>query len=199
MTMTAKQLLNECQRRTRTYRNFSTGIRKYQLMKDQPNDYIVFDFQTTGNRPGADKIIHIGAIKYIDKKEREVYQTLINPRRYIPDHVAKRTGITNYMAEHAPFIEDEINRLLDFIGTLPIITHNASMHMNFLYTAERTEGINLPEFKVIDTARLARKRLAKISNQELIQLTKYLQLEHDGLDTIDNCYAINEIYQLCIE
>lgn len=193
MVFTAEQLLKENRRRTRSVRSTSMGIRKYKMARQIPEDYIVLDFETTGPRPGADRIIQIGAIKYINNEKTEVYYTLINPRRYIPHDVTKRTTITNYLVEDAPFIEDKINELIDFIEGLPIVTHNASLHMNFLYAIEHMEGVEIPAFKVIDTARLARKSLSGFTHQKLEQLTTYLQLEYEAQDTISNCEAIHNL------
>ena len=35
------------------------------------DDYVVFDIETSGLNPSKDKIIEIGAIKYINNKERD--------------------------------------------------------------------------------------------------------------------------------
>ncbi|AOV08805.1 exonuclease domain-containing protein [Sporosarcina ureilytica] len=199
MALTAEQLLKESQRRTRSVRSTSAGIRKYKMARQIPEDYIVLDFETTGPRPGADRIIQIGAIKYINNKKTEVYHTLINPRRYIPTDVTKRTNLTNYLVEDAPLVEDKIVELIDFIEGLPVVTHNASLHMNFLYAIEYLEGVEIPAYKVIDTARLARKSLSGFTHQKLEKLTEYLQQEYEAQDMISNCEAIHKIYQLCID
>lgn len=195
--MTAEQLLKENQRRIRGVRNISTNIRKYNMARKLSEDYIVLNFETTGLRPGADQIIQIGAIKYRQYKEIETYRSLINPRRHIPIEVTRRTKISPFLVEDAPFIEDEIDNLLSFIGELPVVTHNPSIHMNFLYAIEQTENIQLPSFNVIDTARLARKTLSIISNEKLEELTTYLLRECERKDVIYSCNTINNIYQFC--
>lgn len=197
MVMTAEQLLKENQRRIRGVRNISTNIRKYNMARELSENYIVLNFETTGLRPGADKIIQIGAIKYHQYKETETYRSLINPRRHIPIEVTRRTKITHFLVEDAPFIEDEIENLLSFIGELPVVTHNPSIHMNFLYAIEQTENIHLPSLNVIDTARLARKTLSIISNEKLEELTTYLLRECERKDVIYSCNTINNIYQFC--
>ena len=197
MVMTAEQLLKENQRRIRGVRSNQTKVRKYNMARELSGDYIVLNFETTGLRPGADRIIQIGAIKYHQYKEIETYRSLINPRRHIPIEVTRRTKITHFLVEDAPFIEDEIGNLLTFIGDLPVVTHNPSIHMNFLYAIEQIENIQLPALSVIDTARLARKTLSFISNEKLDELTAYLQSECEWQDVICNCNTINNIYQFC--
>lgn len=194
--MTAEQLLNIQQQRMRGVRNTLQGIRKYTITKEFPRDYVVFDLCTTGLRPGADGIIQIGAIKYKDDQQVETFQTLINPRRYIPMEVTKQTDITNQLVEEAPFIEDEIDAFLAFINGLPLVTYNASLHMKFLYALEHTESIQLPPFTIVDVARIARKALSTISDQNLVSLTTYLQFVHTPEDVLSTCKSVNHIYQL---
>lgn len=195
--MTAEQLLKENELKIRGVRNLSTSIRKYNMTKDLFGDYIVLNFETTGLRPGADRIIQIGAIKYRQFKEVEVYRSLINPSRHIPIEVTRRTHITNFLVEDAPDMGDEIENLLLFLEDYPIVTHNPSIQMNFFYAIEQFEGISLPTLDVIDTARLARKVLDIISDEQREELTTYLQEECVREDIICTCRVIHKIYQFC--
>ncbi len=195
--MTAEQLLNMNQRRMRRVRNTIQGVRKYEITKELPDDYIVLDLNATGFRPGADRIIQIGMVKYKNGKQVDTFQTLINPRRFIPIEVTRTTKITNFLVEDAPFIEDQIEDFLSFIDYLPIVTHNASLHMKFLYALEHIVEIELPVLTVVDTARLARKALSTISQENLDELTMYLHRAHDPEDIMNHCATVNHIYHLC--
>lgn len=167
------------------------------MAKELSGDYIVLNFETTGLRPGADRIIRIGAIKYRNYEEVDIYNSLINPSRHIPIEVTRRTQITNYLVEGAPCIECEIDNLISFMEDLPVVTHNPSIHMNFFYAIGQMDNLSLPTLNVIDTARLARKVLAVISNQEREELTSYLQSECIREDVMCTCNTINHIYQFC--
>lgn len=173
--------------------------KKYNSSSKTVNDYIVLDFETTGFRAGADRIIQIGAIKYIDHEVAEMFTTFINPLRHIPLSVTRLTGISNEMVESAPVIEEKIHELIDFIGELPVIAHNASFDMGFLYALENIEGIEIPAYTVIDTVKLARKKITQSTDHRLTTLTNYLQLEHDAHDAIGDCLATAAIYQYCIQ
>ena len=59
--------------------------KKYKSSSKFVEDYIVLDFETTGLRAGADKIIQIGAIKYVNHEVKDMFNTFINPFRHIPD------------------------------------------------------------------------------------------------------------------
>ncbi|MDW0116350.1 exonuclease domain-containing protein [Sporosarcina thermotolerans] len=171
--------------------------RKFKTTSKHVNDYIVLDFETTGFRAGADRIIQIGALKFINHERVEVLNTFINPERHIPLTITRLTGITNEMVEWAPTIEQKIYELIEFIGEFPIIAHNASFDMGFLYALDNIQGIQIPEYTVIDTVPLARKTITETPNHKLGTLAKYLQLEHDAHDAIGDCLATAAIYQYC--
>lgn len=173
--------------------------KKYNPSSEKVDNYIVLDFETTGFRAGADRIIQIGAIKYINHESQEVFSTFINPLRHIPLSVTRLTGISNETVESAPVIEQKIHELIDFIGDFPIIAHNASFDMGFLYALDNIEGIDIPSYTVIDTLKLARKNITNTTDHRLTTLTHYLQLEHDAHDAIGDCLATAAIYQYCIQ
>ncbi|WP_203248482.1 3'-5' exonuclease [Sporosarcina beigongshangi] len=173
--------------------------RKYRTSSARVQDYVVLDFETTGFRAGADRIIQIGAIKYSNHEKTDLLNTLINPQRYIPPSITRLTGITNEAVELAPTIEQKIGELIDFIGDLPIVVHNAPFDMGFLYALEFSTNINIPEYTVIDTVKLARKMIRETPNHKLTTLTEFLQLEHDAHDAIGDCLATAAIFQYCMK
>lgn len=175
----------------------ATKVKKYKTTTKRVKDYVVLDFETTGFRAGADRIIQIGAIKYTNHQQTNQFHSLINPQRHISIQITQLTGITNEMVQVAPTIEQKIDELLDFISELPIVAHNAPFDMGFLYTLDNLEGISIPEFTVIDTVKLARKFITQTPNHKLITLTEFLQIEHDAHDAIGDCLATAAIYQYC--
>ena len=172
--------------------------KKYKTTTKKVLDYVVLDFETTGFRAGADRIIQIGAIKYINHQQISQLNSLINPQRHISVQISQLTGITNEMVGLAPTIEQKIDELLEFIGELPIIAHNAPFDMGFLYALDNLEDVTIPEFTVIDTVKLARKFITETPNHKLTTLTEFLQIEHDAHDAIGDCLATAAIYQYCI-
>jgi len=95
-------------------------------------------------------------------------------------------------------MEQQLEELIAFIGNLPIIAHNASFDMGFLYALEYSSTINIPEYTVIDTVKLARKMITKTPDHKLTTLTNFLQLEHDAHDALGDCLATAAIYQYCV-
>jgi DNA polymerase III epsilon subunit family exonuclease len=105
-----------------------------QLMLDI-DEYVVFDFETTGLSPWAgDEIIEIGAMKIFGNQldEQNIFHSLINPKRVIPEEATKVNGITNDMVASAPTLDVVLPKFLDFIGTAWLVAQNAKFDMGFL-------------------------------------------------------------------
>lgn len=194
----AERLLNQKMRDTRTYpkKRTATRAKKYNLTMEPANDYIVLDFETTGLRAGDDKIIQIGAVKYIGHQQQDTMYLLINPERPISSTITRITGIRNGDVQDAPVIEEIAPQLIDFIGDLPIVAHNAPFDMGFLYALEHITPV--PPYQVIDTVRLARKFITETPNHKLTTLSAYLELEHNAHDALGDCLVTASIYQFCI-
>lgn len=111
-----------------TTREFK-GIR----VNDSPSDYTIIDLETTGFIPGKDKIIEFAAVKVRNNKMVDEIQQLFNPEINISSEVENLTGIRNDMVINAPFIENELEYLIDWIGDDIIVGHNVNFDIDFLY------------------------------------------------------------------
>lgn len=194
----ADQWLNQKIKDTRPQwkRKPAAKPKKYKSSMAKVEDYVVLDFETTGLRAGSDKIIQIGAVKYIGHSHKDTMYLMVNPEQPISSTITRITGITNKDVEDAPVIEDVAHELIQFIGGLPIIAHNAPFDMGFLYALEDLTPI--PEYTVIDTVKLSRKTITETPNHKLTTLTAFLKLEHDAHDALGDCLATAAIYQFCI-
>lgn len=171
--------------------------KKYNSSMAIAENYVVLDFETTGLKAGSDKIIQIGAVKYIGHNREDTMYMLINPECYISNTITRITGITNEDVKDAPVIEEVAHDLIEFIEGLPIVAHNAPFDMGFLYALDKITPI--PEYTVIDTVRLARKVIKETPNHKLGTLSQFLQLEHNAHDALGDCLVTAEIYQYCAE
>lgn len=118
--------------------DYSTGYLK---------DYVVIDIETTGLSPTTDRIIELGAVRYIDDVEVGRFSSLVRPYttrlmqeytidefeelsgvggiKYIDDpFITELTGITDEMLEDAPTARQVAPQFFDFIGNLPVVGHN---------------------------------------------------------------------------
>lgn len=170
----------------------------YITTEDCHDDYVVLDFETTGMRAGADKIIGVLAIRFEKHEEKGRFETLVNPHRHIPTEVTQRTGISNSDIQNAPMIEQVIEPLVRFIGDLPIVIHDSSFEMGFLESLHDFSVVDLPKYTVVDTTRLARKVASQLTEQSQLQeLKTLLMTKRNSLSGLTDCRATAAIYRYC--
>ena len=87
---------------TKTENNTRTG--KGKSLLQFPNNYVVFDLETTGLDSNYDEIIEIGALRVRNNKIVEQFTTLIKPEYPIDEFITELTGITNEMVNDSPNI-----------------------------------------------------------------------------------------------
>ncbi len=94
--------------------------------------YVSLDIETTGLDPEQDAILEIGAIRFKGSQVYETFQTMLDPGRPIPYKIQQLTGYPVDL-EGAPKIETVLLSDLPFCGDNPIIGHNISFDLSFLY------------------------------------------------------------------
>ena len=177
-------------------KNYNDSFTYNKILEPVVSDYIVFDFETTGMKPGVNKILEIGAVKILNNSISGVFNTLINPQQFVPYYISNLTHITNDMVEDKESIESVLPKFINFIGDLPLIAHNARFDMSFLmYNANKQNIIiNNP---VLDTLYLSRKYNKECQKHNLAYLTNYFNV---NLNNAHRAYydalATNQIYQL---
>lgn len=101
-------------------------------------ELVILDFETTGLSAEKHRVIEIGAVIINWKGEIvDTFQTLCNPplTGKLNGFITKLTGITTGMLAGKPSTAAAMEELFTFIGTRPIVAHNASFDSKFL-TAE---------------------------------------------------------------
>jgi len=92
----------------------------------------IIDFETTGLAPkdGA-RATEIAAVIVQDSKIVGRYQSLMNAGITVPPFITELTGITNSMVRSAPPSSQVMQEVLEFLGPLPVVAHNASFDEKF--------------------------------------------------------------------
>ncbi len=141
---------------------------------------VVFDIETTGLSKYDNEIIEIGAIKVSldDMDNFTSYNTFVKPSCSLPQEIVDLTGITDEMLEDGINLEQAVKEFYDFVGTLPLVAHNASFDCGFMSQAYRSFGLDF-HHQVIDTLSLAKDTFA-LPNYKLGTLAKILQIPTDG-------------------
>lgn len=133
--------------------------------------YVVFDTETTGLLPSSDEIVQIAAVRLVNGRRvrREVFDTLVDPKRLIPQGSTDIHGITNDMVKGAPTIAEAGIRFHDFARGAVLVAHNAPFDMEFLRRHEQAIGASF-DHPVLDTV--------------LLSAVVYGQLEQHSLDAL---------------
>jgi DNA polymerase III epsilon subunit family exonuclease len=126
--------------------------------------FVVIDLETSGGAPhlGA-AITEIGAVKVRGGVELDRFSLLINPGHAIPAFITDLTGISDDMVAHAPFIAHVLPDLQHFLGdeSTVLVAQNAPFDLSFLKAAYREHQFSWPDYRVLDTAILARRVLSR--------------------------------------
>ncbi len=92
----------------------------------------VIDFETTGMSPDAGaRATEIAAVLLRGDRIVGRYQSLMNAGAYVPPFIETLTGISNAMVRAAPPAARVMREVSDFVGTHPLVAHNASFDCRF--------------------------------------------------------------------
>lgn len=144
-----------------------------------PEDYCVFDFETTGLDPETCKVLEIGATK---NKKGEIpvhYTCIINWGEPVPEKITEITGITTEMAAQGISPAQAQKEFAEFInGGFPLVGHNIyNFDLKFLvkFFALPAERQKILMNQFIDTATEYKARklnLYRLWNETYSQFAK---------------------------
>ena len=161
-----------------------------------PSDYIVFDLETTGLSPAYSEIIEIGAVKIIDGKIEDIFQTYVKNTSPIPEKITALTGITENDTKNAPKINVALKKFSEFVSDFPLIAHNARFDCSFIGAASFLCQINF-ENPVIDSLEVSRKCLKNLKSHKLEVLKNYLGIELPSHNAVDDCKVTYRVIEHC--
>ena len=153
-----------------------------------PEEFIVFDLETTGLSPHDCEIIEIGAIKVNrDSGEHITFQALVKPSILIPSKITHITGITQKMInKDGEDIKTVIPEFLDFIGDLRLVAYNARFDMGFINAAIAKQGLKIKNPHSC-ALKMARRAWPDLESYKLVDVA-----ERGGLSAKGNHRALKD-------
>jgi DNA polymerase III subunit epsilon len=155
--------------------------------------FAVLDLETSGGSPrlGAG-ITEIGVVKVKGGEVLGTFQSFVDPGHSLPYFITELTGITDEMLVSAPFIDEILPTLFEFLGSADetvVVAHNSPFDLSFLKAASVAHEIPWPNYQTVDTARLARAVLDRdeISDCKLSTLANFF-----GATTSPNHRALDD-------
>jgi DNA polymerase III epsilon subunit family exonuclease len=168
--------------------------------------FAVLDLETSGGSPrlGAG-ITEIGVVKVQGGEVLGTFQSFVDPGHPLPVFITQLTGISDEMLISAPFIDEILPTLFEFLGSAKetvVVAHNSPFDLSFLKAASLTHEIAWPDYLTVDTARLARAVLDpdEVVNCKLSTLSDFFgattspshRALDDALATVDVLHALIE-------
>ncbi len=151
-----------------------------QSLKDI--DFVIFDVETTGlSAAYGDRIIEVAVVKVRDGKIVDRFESLINPQRDIPYVATMVHGITDHQVANAPYANEVIPKLCNFIGDACLIGHNLRFDLNFLNNECDLIGLDpLEDVFTLDTIRMAKGLYPGMSSYALGSVVLNLGIRQRG-------------------
>lgn len=153
-----------------------------------PEQFVVFDLETTGLDPLKHEIIEIGAIRVNrDSIHHESFQVLVKPSKKIPKKITDLTGITQEMVdEDGVPLTQALEEFRQFVGDLRLVSFNAQFDMAFIGAANASNGRSMSN-PVSCALVMARRAWPGRSSYRLKDLAK-----DGGLDASDTHRALGD-------
>jgi len=138
-------------------------------------DFVVLDTETTGLRPGPNRIIEVAGIRLHGGEAIDSFQSLVNPGRRLPAFIVQFTGITQEMVASAPPTQAILPGFLRFIDGATLVGHNLGFDIGFLSYEAQLLGYSFP-IDGLDTIPLARRFLPGLRRFKLDLVAQYLDI-----------------------
>ena len=155
--------------------------------------FAVLDLETSGGSPrlGAG-ITEIGVVKVKGGQVLGTFQSFVDPGHSLPVFITQLTGISDEMLISAPFIDEILPTLCDFLGSADetvVVAHNSPFDLSFLKAAAKAHEMDWPDYVTVDTARLAR---AVLDRDEVINCKLSTLADFFGATTSPNHRALED-------
>ena len=168
--------------------------------------FAVIDLETSGGSPRSGAgITEIGVVKIRGGVVLGTFQSFVDPGHSLPAFITQLTGITDEMLISAPFVDEILPSLFQFLGPpeeTVLVAHNSPFDMSFLKAAALAHEVSWPNYLTVDTARLARAVLEpdEVVNCKLGTLAVFFNAHtspnhralDDALATVDVLHGIIE-------
>lgn len=148
-------------------------------------EFIALDFETTGKYPLSAEICELALIKFnLDGDILEEWSSLVKPRSSMNKVAESIHGLSLEDLKSAPYIEDLLGQLLDFVGECPLVGHNLSFDLGFLaFELDKRESSGWVNSLLMRshfcTSLISLNTLPKLPSHRLKHLVEHFGLEEE--------------------
>ncbi len=158
--------------------------------------WIFYDTETTGVKPGSDRIIEIAAF---DPIRQETFVRLIHPECPIPAEATAIHHITDEMVSQEPSIREILPLFIEFCGPDAVLVahNNDAFDFPFLHAEASRANCALPSWKTVDSLKWARKYRSDLPRHSLQFLRQIYGIpENQAHRALDDVLVLYRIFSL---
>lgn len=160
---------------------------------------IFYDTETTGVKPGKDRVIELAAL---DPERNKTFSYLINPECPIPKESSAICHITDDMVKDAPLFHKVIDEFVAFCeGDVVLIAHNNdAFDQLFLEDEFQRAGQKLPSWKFLDSLKWSRKYRSDLPRHNLQFLREAFHIEpNEAHRALADVYVLQQVFSRLID
>lgn len=170
-----------------------------------PDEFVVFDTETTGLTPQSDRILEIGAIlfrkdDYLKTGEVSTFQCFIKQDKPIPTEATAINGITDEMVKDGDSEYAALSKFFEFVDSRPLYAYNAKFDKDFLRaTAKRCEYLDSDfQLEVEDVLPLVSQTFSDLPNRKLTTVAQRIGAQSTGAHrALDDCAVTLQVLIHC--
>lgn len=156
--------------------------------------YVICDIEATGLDTDRD-LIEIALITVEDDKVKEVYETLINPLRPVPEFISNLTSISNRDLREAPKFYDVADAIRMRLEGAVFVSHNTEFDLGLLRKKYQEMGQEL-KIKNFCTLKVAQHEIPGLKNYNLDALCSFFGIKIEKRHTaIGDAKATLELFR----
>ena len=157
----------------------------------------MIDVETTGLDCDKSEILELGAIRVIDHQVTDTFSALVRPEQPIPAEITTLTGITqDAVSAQGTSLQPLLEQFWAFVGQSPVMGHNLDFDLAFLKKASARFGLSLPNVRIRDTLKLARRKVPDLPDHRLATLAAYFGIEYAQQHrALPDCIAAFQVYE----
>ena len=160
---------------------------------------IYYDTETTGVRPGKDRIVEIAAYDPVQDRK---FCMFTNPECPIPAEATAITHITDEMVKDAPKIGEALSLFAAFCSDpdIVLVAHNNDAFDKLFLEAEfQRGGVSMPSWLFLDTLKWARKYRFDLPRHNLQSLREVYAIEaNQAHRALDDVFVLHQIFSKMI-
>lgn len=156
--------------------------------------FIYYDTETTGVKPGKDRVIEIAAFDPVQDRK---FCSFVNPECLIPSEASAISHITDEMVKDAPLIKEVLLSFVAFCeGDVVLIAHNNDAFDKLFLEGEfQRAGLPMPSWVFVDSLKWARKYRSDLPRHSLQSLREvYGIVANQAHRALDDVLVLEQIF-----